>query len=275
MNAIVVLAIGAKYEKVLNETLPQLSAYATRCNASLEICRNAPDPSARGPLLTQKLLIPKLYERYKWIAFLDLDIAISKNAPSIFDALDPKKGFGAVLDPRGQAKFNLINKIWFKHPNPEIQTPEWYFKEYGFSSNSKILGSINGGVWLAQPKLIGDLFANYYWGKDQSNSSQTMYEEAPMAHLSQVNDLFFKIDEKFNQQLIYLIADKDPEKNIRIAKLQQLVNRPLNKLFPNRTSQFMIKSYIDFVDNNLAENYILHFSGKFPIPAKLKNLISD
>jgi len=102
-----------------------------------------------------------------------------------------------------------------------------------------------------------------------------MYEEAPMAYLSQVNDLFFAIDEKFNHQLIYLIADKDPEKNIRIAKLQRLINRPLNKLFPERSSQFMIKPYIEFVDHSLTENYILHFAGKFPIPKKLINQISD
>jgi len=206
---------------------------------------------------------------------LDLDIAISKNAPSIFNTTNPSKGFGAVLDPRGQPKFNLINQSWFKHLKPETLTPQWYFEEYGFESNDKVVGSINGGVWLAQPKLIGDLFADYYWGKDQKNSSKTMYEEAPMAYLSQVNDLFFAIDEKFNHQLIYLIADKDPEKNIRIAKLQRLINRPLNKLFPERSSQFMIKPYIEFVDHSLTENYILHFAGKFPIPKKLINQISD
>jgi len=65
MNAIVVLAIGAKYEKVLQETLPQLSAYAKRCNAHLEVCRSIPDPSMHGPLLTQKLLIPQLYKQYE------------------------------------------------------------------------------------------------------------------------------------------------------------------------------------------------------------------
>lgn len=273
MNAIVVIAIGSKYEKILSMVYPQLLAYSKRCNATLEICRDVPDPSMWGPLLTQKLLIPKLYEQYEWIAFLDLDIAISEHAPSVFNSIEPDKGFGAVLDPRGQAKFNLINQNWFKYPKPEILTPQWYFQEYGFKPNDKIMGSINGGVWLAQPKLIGKLFADHYWRQDQSNSSKTMYEEAPMAYLSQINDLFFAIDEKFNHQLIYLIADKDPDKNIRIAKIQRLINRPLNKIFPKRISQFMFNSYAKFVEQCLDENYILHFAGNFPIPKKLKHLI--
>ena len=273
MNAIVVIVIGAKYEKIYQSNRMQLEAYAKRCNATLEICRTPPDPEMQCHLLTQKLLIPQQYLQYEWIAFLDLDIAIAQDAPSIFDEIVPGKGFGAVLDPRGQPKFDFINIHWFKHPDPQNLTTQWYFQDQGFALNDKLMGSINGGVWLCQPKLVADLFANYYWAKAKSPDLYPMYEEAPMAYLTQSNDLFFALDEKFNQQLIYLIADQNPSFHTRIAKWQSWINKPLNKMFPARTSQFMLKPYVELVQKSLKENYILHFAGNFPIPKKLDNQI--
>ncbi|MFT5760203.1 MAG: hypothetical protein ACI9LM_004987 [Alteromonadaceae bacterium] len=41
------------------------------------------------------MLIPHQYKQYEWIAFLDLDVLISNNAPSIFDFVDDTKAFAA------------------------------------------------------------------------------------------------------------------------------------------------------------------------------------
>lgn len=273
MNAIVVIIIGAKYEKIYESNRIQLEAYAKRCNVTLEICRTPPDQSMKCCLLTQKLLILRQYLKYEWIAFLDLDIVIAQDAPSIFDAIVTSKGFGAVLDPRGQPKFDYINIHWFKNANPKNLTMQWYFEDQGFALNDKLIGSINGGVWLCQPKLVADLFANYYCAKAKSPDLYPMYEEAPMAYLTQSNDLFFALDEKFNQQIIYLIADKNPSLNTRIAKWQSWINKPLNKIFPTRTAQFILKPYEDLVQKSLEENYIIHFAGNFPIPKKLNHQI--
>jgi lipopolysaccharide biosynthesis glycosyltransferase len=273
MNAIVLLAIGSKYEKILEATRSQFKAYAKRCNATLEICTELPDPTNQGHLFTQKLLIPKKYEQYDWIAFLDLDIVISESAPSIFETVDPSKGFGAILDPRGQDKFNYTNIHWFGHRQPEKLTTRWYFEDRGFEWDERLIGSFNAGVWLCQPKLVADLFANYYWERTKVPSGYAMHEEAPMAYLTQTHDLFFSIDERFNQQLIYLIADQGAYINTRVAKLQRWINKQLGKVHSKRETPFMLQPYIQFVDKSLKENYILHFSGNFPIPENLSNQI--
>lgn len=219
MRAIVLLAIGSKYEQLLEATRSQFEAYAKRCNATLEICTELPDPSNQGHLFTQKLLIPKKYEQYEWIAFLDLDIVISESATSIFDACEMEKGFGAILDPRGQEQFNYTNRHWFGHRHPEKLTTRWYFEDRDYEWDERLIGSFNAGVWLCQPKLVADLFADYYWEKTKLPSGYAIHEEAPMAYLTQRYGLFFSIDERFNRQLIYLIADKNAFFNTTISKL--------------------------------------------------------
>lgn len=271
MRAIVLLAIGPKYVQILKENIAQFEIYAKRCDAHLEICTELPDPSNQGHLFTQKLLIPKKYSQYEWIAFLDLDIVISSSAPSIFDNLDKIKGFGAVLDPRGKAKFNYTNIHWFKHPHPEKLTTRWYFEDRGFKWNEKLIGSFNAGVWICQPSLVAELFARYYWEKTAGPDGYAMHEEAPMAYLTQTNDLFFALSEKFNQQLIYLIADKNVHINMRVAKIQRWLNKQASKLFGGQQNNIALKPYVDFVDQSLCDNYILHFSGNFPIPENLSN----
>ena len=49
------------------------------------------------------MLIPHQYKQYEWIAFLDLDVLISNNAPSIFDFVDDTKAFAAstIEEDRG------------------------------------------------------------------------------------------------------------------------------------------------------------------------------
>lgn len=273
MRAIVLLAIGSKYEQIMEATRSQFEAYAKRCNAVLEICTQLPDPNNQGHLFTQKLLLPQKYEQYEWIAFLDLDIVISESAPSIFGAIDPNKGFGAILDPRGQDKFDYTNIHWFGHYHPEKLTTRWYFEDRGFKWDEKLIGSFNAGVWLCQPQLVADLFASYYWERTKEPSGYAMHEEAPMAYLTQINDLFFALDEKFNQQLIYLIADNNAYFNMGVAKAQRWLNKQLGKIFPGRRDSLMLKPYIYFVNRSLRENYILHFSGNFPIPNNLSNQI--
>ena len=272
MNAIVLLVIGSKYEQILEANRFQFEAYAKRCNATLEICRELPDPSMQGHLFTQKLLLPKKYEQYEWIAMLDLDVVISNSAPSILEIADASKGLGAILDPRGEDKFLYTNAHWFGHANPETLTTQRYFSDRGFEWNDKLMGSVNAGVWLAQPRLVADLLAKFYWDKTQFPEYFSMFEEAPMAYLTQIHDLFFPVDERFNQQLIYLIADQKPSFNTKVAKVQRWINKQLHKLFPGMSYVFLLP-YIHLVEEGLKNNYILHFSGNFPIPEKLSNQI--
>lgn len=275
MKAIVIMAIGQKYEALLQTNLPQFEAYAERCNATLEVCRSAPDPSMRGHLFTQKLLLPKQYSKYEWIAFLDLDILISKDAPSIFNSVQADKGFGAILDPRGEKRFERANERWHRQPDLNKLSTNTCFINKGFLENDKIRGTINGGVWLCQPTLVAELFANYYWQATKSPEGFAIFEELPMAYLTQTAGLFFPLDEKFNHQVLYFISEDGASFKLFITRLQKKINKRLQNFFPKTCSPFLFPQYRRFIDEALTKNYIVHFSGGFPIPKKLTNCIGN
>jgi hypothetical protein len=203
---------------------------------------------------------------------MDLDVLISKNAPSIFSKIDPHKGFGAVLDPRDSYAFYYSNIHWHKQPNLNLVTVESLAKSRGFEANPLFHGTINGGVWLANTKLVGKLFADFYYQATENNSSQPIHEEMPMAYLSQTSALFFPLEDKFNKQVIYIVSEKNTTKIYRALKFQKKINKLLCKfLFIKR--EILLRGYVDIINDALEKNYIVHFSGNFPIPADPTNLI--
>lgn len=275
MNVIVVLAIGDKYEAILEQSLPQFQAYANKCNVVLEICRQYPDPSRKDNLFKQKLLLPDIYKKYKWIAFFDLDILISKFAPSIFDFAQEDKGFGAILDPRGTPQFEYANIHWHKQPALNKITPTQIGIERGFPENPDFIGTINGGVWLARPSLVGNLFSQFYWNSENQVGSFIIHEEVPMAYLSQTQNLFFPISEQFNSQVLYLISKENTKKSYFLCKVQKKINKRIFKFAPTSGYQFMFPQYNELINQLLLTNHIIHFSGNFPIPKNLPNALRN
>ena len=272
MRAIILMAIGPKYEEILAANSHQFEAYAKRCNAQLEICNLPPDPSMRGHLFTQKLLLAQQYHQYEWIAFLDLDILISKNAPSIFDFIQVDKGFGAILDPRGERRFERANQRWHRQPALNQLSTQDCFINKGFSASKDLQGTINGGVWLCRPALVAELFSDYYRAITKSPEGFAMHEELPMAYLTQTQGLFFSLNEKFNRQVIYLISEDGAKLKYFIARLQKKINKRLQKFLP-KYYPFFFPQYCQFINKSLENNYIIHFSGGFPIPPSLKNAL--
>ena len=258
MNAIVLMAIGEKYLKYFEYVRTQFESYAKRCNAELILCTEVPDPTFRRNILAQKMLLPKLYINYDWIAFFDLDVLISQNAPSIFDYVDESKAFSAVVDPRGTQKFkNVVLNVW---GSPKIleETHQTYFTDRGFPNNPLLSGSINGGIFLCQPKKISSKFRDFYF----SDFHEMPHEEAMMAYVSQSNNLFYELDERFNKQIMYEIYSNDEiiliinKKYFRFLRRLHTYVKPFRFIYP--------ASYKNFVNKQLEENYILHFSGGFP-----------
>lgn len=274
MRAIILMAIGSKHEGMLEANRHQFEAYAKRCDAALEVCRTPPDPSMRGHLFTQKLLLAHQYRQYEWIAFLDLDILISKDAPSIFDFAQSDKGFGAILDPRGERRFERANQQWHRQPALNKFSTLDCFTNKGFLVSKNLKGTINGGVWLCQPALVAELFSDYYWALTKSPENFAMYEELPMAYLTQTKGLFFSLDEKFNRQVIYLISEDGARFQYLIARLQKKLNKRLEKFLP-KYHPFLFPQYCTLINTSLKNNYIIHFSGGFPIPQHLKNALAD
>ncbi|QWE06924.1 hypothetical protein [Polynucleobacter sp. JS-JIR-5-A7] len=274
MNAIVLMVIGPRYEALYEGSKLQFEVYAKKCGANLEICRRAPDPNMHGHILTQKMLLPKSYSQYKWIAFLDLDVIISKNAPNIFNCVDETKGFGAVLDPLDKVEYLQANRVWFNKDFSRITTLTNRFTNEGFKFNSKIIGIINSGVWVAKPSVVSEIFSTYYFGGAYQGKEMTSLEEIPMSYLTQNADLFFPLNVKFNNQLIYFSCEKNARFNYLLIRTQEKINQLLKRFIPKRKNFLFLPPYIALIEKTLDSSFILHFSGGYPIPQKLKNSLS-
>ena len=260
MNAIIVMAIGEKYTRLFNQLRPQFERYATRCNAELIVCADAPDRSFKRNLLAQKMLLPHLYRACRWIAFIDLDVLIAEDAPSIFNYADESKAFAAVVDQRGSQPFaNVVNHFWHL-PRILEETHQSYFRDRGFPGHSFNVASINGGVFLCKPAAIADLFRDFYF----SGFGEMPHEEAMMAYVSQSHNLFFELDPRFNDQIIYEVY-KDPGAPV-VAATKGIHFRLLRKLqgrvqLPAWTYP---SAYRAMIRETLKTNYIVHFSANFP-----------
>lgn len=260
------MAIGDKHQKILNENFTNFYNYANKCGAEIAILEQVIDVEMLGNVYSQKLLIPNLFSSYDMLAFFDLDIVIGLSAPSIFEVLPHEKGFGAVLDQRNSPSYRLALKIWSKLQDDEIISSSEYFKSAGFLDLENIEGSINGGVWVCRPKIVGPMFSKFYYEyfSDFSKKNST-FDEAPLAYLSQKANLFFDINEIFNAQIIYQIFRANRFIYL-IIKIQKKVNKLINKFGLNYINFF----YLKWIEKMLKRGMIVHFSGGFPIPKKLK-----
>jgi lipopolysaccharide biosynthesis glycosyltransferase len=263
-RAICLMAIGKHYEKQLEKLRDQLENYATKCNATIEILKSPPDPSYKRPLLAQKLLIPEILIRYHLVLFLDLDIAISKEAPSVFELLPQNKSFGAVLDPRDSPEFK---KTWKHLPHGETETTADYFIARNFMNHPDLKGSMNGGVFLFRPKEVAEAFKAYYLS-DHDQGERNSFEEAPMAYITQTKGQFFPLDPRFNVQLLYKLKGTPEGEKLtnKEKKIPRFVKRKLYRWLD--ISFIPVSGYRNFCKHHLTRSFFLHFSSKLPFVKK-------
>lgn len=268
-KALVVFAIGEKYTQILKQNKTQFINYAKKNDADFIIVDDFLDKTQKRNVLYQKLLIPNHFKQYDLVLFLDLDIIISKKCPSIFDLLPEDKGFGAVLSPRNKKKYKLHYSS-----RPEIlnETVETYFTSRNFVFENELEkqfiikngGNINGGVLIFRPKLISELFYNYYYSNHLQGEKEA-FEEAPMSFLSQKNHLFFSIDEKYNTEFFFEYYEDRPisKKIYRIKSntIYKIINRILIKIFKIEPDSLLYAYQKKLKKELLEDVYILHFSG--------------
>lgn len=261
-NALCLFAIGKKYEKILEKNISQFEIYAKKCNAELVIINEPLDKTFKRTLLYQKLLVPSHLEKYNKVVFLDLDIVISKNCPSLFDLLPDDKGLAAVYSPRGTEKFKLM---WKNHPDILNETVETYFTKRNFPKANGLTGNINGGVLVFNPSKIGKLFKDYYFSNHEQGE-HSAFEEAPMAFISQTNNLFFPLTENYNRQFFYEFYTPKCANILKIKSkaVYKIINQTLQKIF-KLDSDILLYKKMNKLRNFLIEKdntFILHFSGK-------------
>lgn len=258
------MAVGHKYQRVFQRVEKQFAGYADRCGATLEVCTKPPDPGFHRPLLVQKLLLPDQYAHYEWLAVLDLDLLISRTAPSLFDFAVDGMGLGAVPDPRDTFGFRNVALRYWKRPEISAETHASYFVGRGYPAHSGKPLSINGGVWLCRPRAIAADLKDAYYSDFRELLGKESAEEGMMGFVSQSRGLFFPLPETLNTQVLYAIFDAADTALMALARLRYL--KALHALehtaltprvpYPNR--------YVNLVRQLLQSNHIVHFAGKFP-----------
>lgn len=259
---LIFLIVGEKYRRLYDRHSAMFKHYANRCDAKIKLITNAPDSTGKRSLLAQKLLIPDLVKDADIAAFMDLDILIHPDCPSIFDALPPDKNFGAVLDPRGSVEYD---RTWGHLAHGKSETTEDYFVKRNFPATKGLIGSINGGVFVFRPNQVANIFKEYYFS-DHVQGARESYEEAPMAYLTQTLNCFEAIDARFNTQLIYKLKGTDSGR--KIYDSEKKIPSFFRKLIYKFKDYSFIPSlrYEKFVEDQLDTSYIVHFSDRLPMP---------
>ena len=194
-RVVCVMSVGAgKYRKQYELVRDNLMAYAKKCHADFRFIDDYIDKDKKRDIYSQKLLIPDYLREYEQVLFLDLDIIISPDCPDIFALMPENIGLMAEVNPRSSARFR---KIYADNERILNETVEDYFTSRGFAAADGLVGNINGGVLLFRPRLVADLFRDYYMSM-KSQGENTAFEEAPMAYYTQTKGLFLELDYRFN-----------------------------------------------------------------------------
>ena len=108
--AIVTIAIGDYSQRMLEVAKPYFQAYAKKCDADLIII-DKPKINIWANNL-EKFQIYHLHEKYTRIVYLDVDILIHPECPSLFKIV-PEKEIGAVYDNQDNSKYakNRVTEI--------------------------------------------------------------------------------------------------------------------------------------------------------------------
>jgi hypothetical protein len=260
-----IMAVGKKYKTILKRLSKKdgcyggrFKQYADRCGADFVVIDEALDTENYRNILFQKLLIPSKFEDYDLVLFLDMDLAINENCPSLFEILPENYGLAAVLSPVNEDKYQ---KAWSHVEHIKHEAPKKYFLRRNFEVSDSLIGDINGGVLLFRPPLVSKLFSDYYFSHHDQGQS-TAYEEAPMAYYSQVNNIFYPLDERFNCQFFYELYTPSGD---RIVTRKSSFKERLKNLvcrFTFKDERFDVR-YYGLLEKLVSDNFIVHFSGNF------------
>jgi hypothetical protein len=112
-KAIVTIVNGEKYEKIWERTKPFFLQYAEKCDAELIVLNGSDGLALPSPHWIKFSLYELLKKDFERIAFIDADIIIRDDAPSLFDVV-PEDEFGifneGLFTPRNVCIYEVMNK---------------------------------------------------------------------------------------------------------------------------------------------------------------------
>jgi ADP-heptose:LPS heptosyltransferase/lipopolysaccharide biosynthesis glycosyltransferase len=123
--AIMTIVSGDKYQKIWERSEPFFNAYADKIGADLLVLKDIP-ASLPSPHWAKFSIYELLHKQYDRVAFIDADIIIRPDAPSLFDIV-PEDMFGifneGLHSPRSICIYETM-KVY------NIKLPKWNGRDY-------------------------------------------------------------------------------------------------------------------------------------------------
>jgi ADP-heptose:LPS heptosyltransferase len=144
-KAIVTIVSGEKYGEIWKRVEPYFIAYAEKCDAELIVMREGNVPSAHWLKFGIYDLLHKEFNR---VAFIDADILIRPDTPSLFDIV-PEDAFGIFNEgyytPRSVC-LHEVKKVY------NVDLPNWNGKDY-FNTGVMVISRCHRHIFKVQSEI--------------------------------------------------------------------------------------------------------------------------
>lgn len=128
-KAVVSIAFGDAYSKVAELSHPTFAAYAKRCDADYVVIRNRVFRDNIHPHW-EKLRIGSMLEWYDRVIYLDTDMIVASDAPSLFEVV-PFKCFGAMNEALYGDRLNDLEEGGVQHGLSGLVFSEYRYYNLG------------------------------------------------------------------------------------------------------------------------------------------------
>ena len=197
---LVTICIGDKYLQQYNILFrPSQEKYAKKCGYDFKVITDYINEIKHRDLISlNKILVCdyKWEKEYDFIIFIDADIIINENTPSIHTAYDFCDKIGVVNQSQPTLQARLEGQ---KHKGYEVTAKDYYKLKSNHDIETDHI--INTGVLVIQPKkhkiYLREIFYKYF--KTQiNNSSHFHYEQSVIGYEIQKSNLHYFMDMKWN-----------------------------------------------------------------------------
>ena len=210
------ICIGEKYLQQYNSVFRKSQeAYALRHGYDFKVITEYISEPHPKLISMNKILVSDEY--YDFIVFVDADILINPDSPSIHDAYDFGDKIGVVSEgqPTKPAKYAVQKAMGWEHT-----ARDYYLQKSGHLLDTHDV--INTGVLVIQPKKHKEFLENIFkkYSENQKWSPHGFhYEQSVIGFELQINKMAFFMNYKWNAVwMIHKIYNQISRKNINLVE---------------------------------------------------------
>ena len=197
---LVTICIGEKYLQQYNTLFrPSQEKYAKKCGYDFKVITDFISKIKHRNLINMnKWLLCELdwSNNYDFIIFIDADIIINENTPTIHNEYDFGDKIGIVNQSQPTLQARIEGQI---HKGYEVTAKDYYKLKSNHSIETDHI--INTGVLVIQPKkhklFLRKIF-NTYFKKQINNPVGFHYEQSVIGYEIQKNNMHYFMDMKWN-----------------------------------------------------------------------------